>query len=135
MSVEKNKAVVRRMYNLVDTIDWVKRDYGVIDNIFNETIDDEYTYHHPNYVGFEPGPNGLKKWYHQIYDAVSELHVTVEDIFGEGDKVVTRTSFTFIDMQTGKPAKGQSIVISYFRNGKITEEWELFNEQLPVSME
>ena len=64
--------------------------------------------------------------------AFPDLHLTVEDMIAEGDKVVTR--FTSRGTQTGAfmgiPPTGKqvtvsSIVIARIADGKIVEEWGL----------
>ena len=62
MSVEANKALYRRLYDTVNAIDWKKIDWDMIDQLLDEIIADDYTYHHPSYAGFEPGPIGNKNW-------------------------------------------------------------------------
>jgi ketosteroid isomerase-like protein len=116
----------------VNAIDWKKIDWDMIDQLLDEIIADDYTYHHPSYVGFEPGTIGNKKWIRQVYSAVSDIHVTIEDTFGESDKLATRLSLKYVDLTTGKPMNAQSILISYFRNGKITDEWEIISEHIPI---
>ena len=132
MSVEANKALYRRFNATLNAIDWKKIDWDTIDRLLDETISDDYTYHHPSYAGFEPGPIGIKKWLRQVYSAISDLHITVEDTFGEGDKLATRTSVKYVDLTTGKPMSGQTMLISHLRNGKITDEWEMISEHLPI---
>ena len=133
MSVEENKAVVRHFYETVNAIDWSKIDWGMIDQVIEASISDDYTYHYPDSADIGPAPTGLKKWLRQLYSGLSNMHISIEDIFGEGNKLLTRYSYTYVELKTGKPVNGQALTINYFRNGKITDEWELFSEHQATS--
>jgi hypothetical protein len=60
----------------------------------------------------EPGLEGLKKWFRQSVSNLADkvdIHVTIDDTFGEGDKLVTRCTSTFTDKTTGKKMTQWSI--------------------------
>jgi predicted ester cyclase len=57
-----------------------------------------------------------------------DIHVTIEDILGEGDLVATRTHCTFTS--AGPNPKNVAMVgsiLDRFRGGKIAETWELYD--------
>jgi predicted ester cyclase len=67
--------------------------------------------------------------------AFQDTHVTIEELIAEGDKVMSRVSWTAT--HTGDlgelPATGKTgtvAVLTVFRlvNGKIAEEWEVMDE-------
>ena len=62
--------------------------------------------------------------------AFPDLHVTIEDVVAEGDRVVVRTTYTGThqaDLQgipaTGKTVSESAITIFRLANGKIAEGW------------
>lgn len=128
MSVEANKAVIRRAY--LDGMN--TRNLGVID----ETFAPDYIVYYP---GMEPihGRDEAKQSIAAFLDAFPDIVFTIEDQVGEGDKVVTR--WTAVGTHSGDfrgfPKKGSVIPASgrpvNFRatdiyrleNGLIKEEW------------
>jgi predicted ester cyclase len=51
------------------------------------------------------------------------LHVTVEDILAEGDKVMVRNSWTATEADTGQKSEFHGFVLWRFANKKIVERW------------
>jgi steroid delta-isomerase-like uncharacterized protein len=85
MSVEENKAAQRRVWEEV----FNKGDLSVVD----ETFATNYVYHGP--MGMEyKGPEGFKQMHTTTRTAFPDLHVTVEDMVAEGDKVVSYYTIT-----------------------------------------
>jgi predicted ester cyclase len=52
-----------------------------------------------------------------------DLHVTIEDMIAEGDKVVCRNVWHATDPASAKPISFKGIVIWRFAGGKIVERW------------
>src|SRR5690242_2403238 len=80
LSSNENKAIVRHMFVELD-----RGNLGIID----ELVAPEYVEH----VSGGPaiiGPAGLKNFIAQFATAFPDLHIQVEDMIGEQDKVVTR---------------------------------------------
>jgi len=85
MSTEENKAKQRRVWE--DAFN--KGDLSVA----NETIATNYVYHGP--MGMEyKGPEGFKQVVTMFRTAFPDLHITVEDMVAEGDKVVSYYTMT-----------------------------------------
>ena len=90
----------------------------------------------PNYVGHDTlgpeihGLEGFKKRVHSLRTAFPDLHLTVEDMFADGDVVITRFNsrgthkgnFQGI-AATGKSYKISAITISRYSDGKVVEGW------------
>ncbi len=64
--------------------------------------------------------------------AFPDLHVTVEDLIAEGDKIVGRVTLTGTHQgelmgipATGKKVSFSEILIGRISNGKVVEEWEV----------
>ena len=127
MSVEENKAVVRREF----------------EEIFNHrgNLDAAEEIYAPNYVGHEPafgdiqGVESAKQFAATYRQAFPDLQSTIEDQVAEGDKVVTR--FTSRGTHQGEsedfgPPTGNrievtGITIEQFADGKIVEDWTNFD--------
>ena len=83
MSAVENKALARRFVEEV----WNKGNMAVADELFASDFDD-----HRLLPGLPPGAEGYKQNILQLRKAFPDLHVTVEDLIAEGDKVVTRAT-------------------------------------------
>jgi len=119
--LEKNKGIVRRS---VDEF-WNKGDIAAVDELYAT-----------NYVNHDPAApdrrdlEGLKQWARAVFGGMPDLHVTIEDMIAEGDKVTKRytTRFTwtgeFMGMPpTGKQATEHGTSIYRIVDGKIVEIW------------
>jgi steroid delta-isomerase-like uncharacterized protein len=76
------------------------------------------------------GRQALKEVFGRLHQAFPDLHVTVEDLIEEGDKVVGRNSITGTHQgeYMGLPATGKTITyneifIFRFADGRIAETW------------
>jgi ketosteroid isomerase-like protein len=81
----------------------------------------------------EPGPEGPKRYLAAAFQRFPDIHVTVEDIIAEGDRVVVRNTWRATDSQTGKKIQFAGIVIWRIAGGKLAERWAYL--QAPVSAE
>ncbi len=127
MSTEENKAVVRRE----------------IEELFNHTgnLDAADELFAPNYVGhvasFEDlhGAEAVKQFAATERQAFPDLQNTIEDLIAEGDKVVTfyrargthRGESEAFGPPTGNQIEVTGIVIQRFAEGKIVEDWTVFD--------
>ena len=76
------------------------------------------------------GVQKLKEVFARLHRAFPDLHVTVEDLIAEGDKVVGRNTVTGTHQgeYMGRPPTGKSltyneIFIFRFASGRIAETW------------
>lgn len=119
MSVEENKAISRRIFEEA----FNKGNLAVAD----EHIATNYVYHGP--VGMEyKGTEGLKQLATMYRTAFPDLHITIDDVVAEGDKVVTRFTLrgTFKGEMMGMAPTGKQVTItgavfSHFVSGKEVE--------------
>ena len=93
----------------------------------------------PDYVCHEVdqdirGPEGVRQFISMLRAAFPDLHVTVEDVIAEGDKIVQRWTgrATHQGELMGIPPTGNrvsvaGITISRFKDGKVSEEWEVYD--------
>jgi len=122
MSVEENKANQRRVWEEV----FNKGNLEIIPEFFAPG----YTFHSPLGLKAE-GPEGFKQMVAMVRKALPDLHVTVDDLFGEGDRVATRITMTGTfkgEMMgippTGNKMKNSVILITLWKDGKEVEAWE-----------
>ncbi len=122
MSTEDdNKATVRRYLEEV----WNHRNLGIIDELAA-----------PNYARYLSGQTapldreGAKQRIASFHQALPDLHLTIDDLLAEGDRVVFRITFTgtqqghFMGMApTGRGVTFSAIDITRLAGGKIVEHW------------
>jgi predicted ester cyclase len=127
MSTEENKALLRR---LVEEVFSAQGDLDVADEIYA-----------PNYVGHNPldpedvrGPEGAKEQARMYRSAFPDVRLSIEEQVAEGDKVVTRWIGSGTHQgemmgiaPTGNQIRIDGITISRIQDGKVVEDWELFN--------
>ena len=116
---EDNKAVVRACFE--------NASQGNFDAL-DEIVAPGYVLH-PEEVR---GADGLKEMVQRYRDALSDLRVSIDQQFSEGDYVATRLTLrgTHDGDLMGTPATGNQveftgITISRCEGGRIVEEWEL----------
>ncbi len=122
MSSEENKAIARRWSEEL----WSKGELAVADEI----VAANYVRHDPGDPFSAEGPQGVKRLVGGLRALIPDLHITIEDMIAEGDKVVTRYTGTGTDTggfmgrpPTGKQTKVTAIQIFRIINGKIVESW------------
>ena len=93
----------------------------------------------PDYVCHEVdqdirGPEGVRQFISMLRAAFPDLHVTVEDVIAEGDKIVQRWTGHGTNQgelmgipPTGNRVSVAGITISRFKDGKVSEEWEVYD--------
>ena len=82
------------------------------------------------------GRENVKAYLQGFMTALPDLKLTVEDIFGEGDRVFSRTRLqgTNTGEFNGMPPTGKRIDVRWIMNaarvqeGKIVEEWEILDQ-------
>jgi len=120
---EANKALVRRVIEELFT----KHNVELIDEFFPDCV-----YRAPA-VGELRG-EAYRQFLTSVLAAFPDGRWTVEDQLAEGDKVVTRWSFTGIHRgnlmgiaPTGKQVTTSGVMIDRIVGGKIAEEWEEYD--------
>jgi steroid delta-isomerase-like uncharacterized protein len=122
MSLEENKALVRRFYEEV----WDKGNTELVYEVFA----DDYVRHDLRPTEALPGPEGQKKVADDFRAAFPDLRVTVDLIIGEEDFVVGRWTASGTHLgswgglePTGRLATFSAVNIYRFENGKVAEIW------------
>jgi predicted SnoaL-like aldol condensation-catalyzing enzyme len=95
----------------------------------------------PNFVdhgadvppGIPPGPAGAIQYVAGAMKRFPDLHVQIEDMIAEDDKIVVRNHWTATDSQTGKRLEFRGIVIWRIAAREIVERWAYLETPHPVS--
>jgi steroid delta-isomerase-like uncharacterized protein len=122
--VAANKASVKRFHEAANT-----GDMAVLANVIDEFV-------HPDAVIRTPlpidtmGAEALKQIWAALFAIYPDIRLTVEDVIGEGDKVVTRTTVTgthqgeFMGVApTGKTVTYNEMFMFRFADGRVAETW------------
>jgi predicted ester cyclase len=73
--------------------------------------------------GMPPGPAGAIAYVSGALQKFPDLHVTIDDMIAEEDRVVVRNHWTATDSQTGKKLEFRGIVIWRISARQIVERW------------
>jgi predicted ester cyclase len=118
MSVEQNKAAVRRLHEVIN-----KRDWLALPGLFATT----YVNH--NYAEMK-GPAGVKQMFTTLTNAFPDYSEKIEHMVAEGDLVAVSytLSGTFTGKYgdiapTGKKFSMPNLVLARFKDGKQVEAW------------
>jgi steroid delta-isomerase-like uncharacterized protein len=121
MSVQQNKAVVRRLIEELN-----RGNLAIADELIGSTYVDQ------NASPMPPGPASFKETIALFRTGFPDLRWTIEELVGEDDRVVLRViargshqgSFLGI-APTGKSVKVNGTAIYRLEGGKIVEAWVL----------
>ena len=126
MSTEQasNKATFRRFIDAMNT-----GDAQLMSRTIDELVEPEAQIRTPLPIE-ATGAQALKEVFAKLHQTFGDLHVTVEDVIAEGDKIVGRNSVTgthqgdYMGLSpTGKPVSYDEIFIFRFVNGRVAETW------------
>ena len=73
--------------------------------------------------GIPPGPAGAIQYVAGALKRFPDLHVQIEDMIAEDDRVVVRNHWTATEVQTGNKLEFRGIVIWRIAARKIVERW------------
>lgn len=73
--------------------------------------------------GQPTGVEGDEQMMLAMYQRMPDLHLTIEDMIAEGDKVVCRNIWRWTDAASGKKMSFQGFVLWRFEGDKIAERW------------
>lgn len=120
MSIEENKAIVRRVYDAINA-----RDVGALDDLIAEDV-----VSNTPFPQSDPGLAGFREAFAQVLAAFPDYEVVVHDQIAEGDQVVTRYTSSGTqqgDLQgvagTGQHVELLGIDIDRVADGKIVQHW------------
>jgi steroid delta-isomerase-like uncharacterized protein len=120
----RNKATFRRFHDAVNS-----GDVELISKVIDELVEPDALIRTPLPLGVT-GADALKHIWTVLLQAFPDLHLAVEDMIAEGDKVVVRNTVTGTHQgeymgvpPTGKSVTYNEIFIFRFVNGRISETW------------
>lgn len=124
MSVESNKATMRRFYREIG----YQGNMDVVDEIVAEDFVD-----HGGFPGLpHKGRESIRALFGASHTGFTGFHMTVDDMIGEGERVVARIRVSgtqtgeFVGIPpTNKSIEVNAIDIFEFRDGEITQSWEV----------
>ncbi|SRR5579883_488765 len=113
-TLEQNKAFIRNHFE-----EFVNRKNAAIayQNFAPDFLDHDEPY------GESVGPEPAMKMMQATYAKYPDIHVTVEDILAEGDKVMVRNVWRGTDAATGQQVEFKGFVLWRLADGKIAERW------------
>ncbi len=119
-----SKAAFSRFHDAVNT-----GDLEVISTMIDEVVAPDVLFHAPVPTG-ATGVQALRQVWEVLLRAFPDLHVAVEDLIAEGDKVVARNTVTGTHQgdfrglpPTGKSVTYNEIFIVRFAGRRIAEIW------------
>jgi steroid delta-isomerase-like uncharacterized protein len=122
--VTSNKATVMRFQDAMNS-----GDPELISSTIDELVEPDALIRTPLPIE-ATGAEKLKEVFAGLHRVYSDLHVKVEDLIAEGDKVVSRNRVTGTHQgeymglpPTGKSVTYDEIFIFRFANGRIAETW------------
>ena len=120
--ISSNKAAIRRLHEAMNA-----NDPEIVTQTIDELVVPDVAFHAPVPSG-QSGVQALKVVMATLRRAFPDLHVAIEDMIAEGDKVVTRNTVTGTHLgdymalaPTGRPVKYDEIFICRFADGQIAE--------------
>jgi len=123
--LEDNKRVVLECWEAAN-----QRDAAGFDRVYDEHV----IYHGVD--GDVRGREDVKAYLQRFFMALPDIKLTVEDIFGEDDRVFSRTRVqgTHLGEINGIAPTGKTVDLRWtmcaarIRDGKIVEEWEICDQ-------
>ncbi len=82
--------------------------------------------------GLPSGPEGAKQYVGGAYKKFPEIHVTINDLIAEGDKVVVRNTWRGTDAATGTRMEFSGIVIWRIAHRQLVERWAYLEKPHPA---
>ncbi len=120
----ENKATFARLHDVVNT-----GDVELVSKTIDAIVEPDVLIRTPLPVQTTGAP-ALKQVWAILLQAFPDLHLTVEDVIAEGDKIVTRNTVTGTQNGEfmGRPPSGKSvsyneIFIFRFSGGRVAETW------------
>ena len=119
-----NKATLRRFIDAANT-----GDAELLSKTIEELIEPDALIRTPLSIE-ATGAELVKELWARLHRAYADLHITIEDLIEEGDKVVVRNTVTGTHQgeymgvpPTGKSVTYNEIFIARFADGRIAETW------------
>jgi len=119
MSLEENKAIIRKMVEALS-----KKDLAVVDEFIDEFVASDFV--DRSSQGEVQGREHFKQACAMVLKDYPDFHMTIEDIIAEGDKVWYLEKDTGLLDSSGKKMDVTALTILRIVNGKFVESWGPF---------
>jgi predicted ester cyclase len=123
-TAEENKVTFKRVHDAAST-----GDFDFLAKTIDELVDPDAVIRTPLPIE-ATGADALKQVWAMLLRTYPDIHLTVEDVIAEGDKVVGRTTVMgthrgeFMGVApTGKSVTYNEIFIFRFADGRVVETW------------
>lgn len=83
--------------------------------------------------GKPTGVEGDEAMMRGVYAMFPDLHITIEEMIAEGDKVVCRNRWEGTNVQTGRRMEFHGFVEWRFEGDKIAERWATVTSPAPIA--
>ena len=103
----------------------VAMDLSRAEEVAEEMCDQQYVLHNPGFPDFGRGPAAAKAFAHYIIATYTDIHLTLEDFFGEGDKTAARSTVRFTVIATGQKLTYPVLNIMRWDGDTLAERWEI----------
>ena len=103
----------------------VAMDLSRAEEVAEEMCDQQYVLHNPSFPDFGRGPAAAKAFAHYIIANYTDIHLTLEDFFGEGDKTAARSTVRFTVIATGQKLTYPVLNIMRWDGDTLAERWEI----------
>ena len=103
----------------------VAMDLRRAEEVAEEMCDQQYVLHNPGFPDFGRGPAAAKAFAHYIIANYTDIHLTLEDFFGEGDKTAARSTVRFTVIATGQKLTYPVLNIMRWDGDTLAERWEI----------
>ncbi|MHB8599733.1 MAG: ester cyclase [Ktedonobacteraceae bacterium] len=120
MSITEHKALIQRLYEEA----FNRGEIAVVDKLFSPAFRDNST------PAQAPGVEGVKSYILAVREGFPDIHVAIEDMIAEADKIAVRTVWhgkhlgTYEGIApTGKYVTRTMIQLFSIVDGKIAQEW------------
>jgi hypothetical protein len=101
------------------------RDLSRAEEVAEEMCTQDYVVHSPAFPDYGRGPAAAKAFAHHVITHYSQIDLTLEDFFGEGDRTAARSTVRFTVVATGLKAGYPVLNIMRWVGDQLAERWEL----------
>jgi ketosteroid isomerase-like protein len=116
MNTEQNKTILHRWLE-----GWNKGSIEGLEKLAEETFTADFIIFDKGQPGEVAGKEGVKQFVRDVFKNSSDIHITVEDLIAEGEKVVAVYTVRGVNKATGEAEHTADIDCYRFTNGKIVE--------------
>ena len=101
------------------------KDLRQVEEIAGKMYTQQYVLHNPGLPDLGRGPAAAKAFAHYVIATYTDILLTLEDFFGEGDRTAARTTVHVTESATGQKVIYPVLNIMRWDGEKIAERWEL----------